>query len=138
MERAIRQLIVLLLSQRARMPGIKFRHILHCHLYLFEMINVICQKNKGKDLPFGGILVVLVGDMFQLPPIVSDDGTYEYLKDGYGGIYFYNSHVIQNNLRNIKLFELNAIFKIYTDVVNHPLKQYQTENRTLTLKLSEQ
>lgn len=82
---------------------------------LFEMINVICQKNKGKELPFGGIPVVLVGDMFQLPPIVTDDATYEYLKDEYGGIYFYNSHVIQNNLKDIKLFELTKSYRQAND-----------------------
>lgn len=82
---------------------------------LFEMINVICQKNKGNDLPFGGIAVVLVGDMFQLPPIVSDDATYEYLKDEYGGIYFYNSHVIQNNIKNVKLFELTKSYRQAND-----------------------
>lgn len=82
---------------------------------LFEMINVICQKNKGSNQPFGGIPVVLVGDMFQLPPIVSDDATYEYLKDEYGGIYFYNSHVIQHNIKNIKLFELTKSYRQAND-----------------------
>lgn len=82
---------------------------------LFEMINVICKKNKGSNQPFGGIPIVLVGDMFQLPPIVTDDATYEYLKDEYGGIYFYNSHVIQNNLRNIKLFELTKSYRQAND-----------------------
>ena len=34
------------------------------------------------------------------------------------------------------MYSLNAIFEIYTDVVNIPLKQYQSENRTLTFNLS--
>lgn len=82
---------------------------------LFEMINVICQKAKRSNQPFGGIPVVMVGDMFQLPPIVSDDATYEYLKDEYGGIYFYNSHVIQHNIKNIKLFELTKSYRQAND-----------------------
>ena len=32
-------------------------------------------------------------------------------------------------------FSLNAIFEIYTDVVNQPRKQFQTDNRTLQVKL---
>ena len=32
-------------------------------------------------------------------------------------------------------FAVNAIYEIYTDVVNHPKKQYQTENRTNSVKL---
>ena len=61
---------------------------------LFEMMHQICQKALGNDKPFGGIPLVLVGDMFQLPPIVSDDAVFEYLKKEYGGIYFFNSHDI--------------------------------------------
>lgn len=34
-------------------------------------------------------------------------------------------------------FALTAIFEIYTEVVHQPQKQYQTENRTITVKLSE-
>ena len=33
-------------------------------------------------------------------------------------------------------FAVNAIYEIYTDVVNHPLKQFQTENRTLSVSLA--
>lgn len=33
-------------------------------------------------------------------------------------------------------YALNVIFEIYTDVVKHPLKQYQLDNKTLTLKLA--
>lgn len=51
---------------------------------LFEMMNQICQKALGNSKPFGGISVVLVGDMFQLPPIVSEEAVYEYLKKNMG------------------------------------------------------
>lgn len=73
---------------------------------LFEMINQICQKALCNNKPFGGIPLVVVGDMFQLPPIVSEDAVLDYLKREYGGIYFFNSHIIQKELPNIKLFEL--------------------------------
>lgn len=82
---------------------------------LFEMMNQICQKALENNLPFGGIPVVLVGDLFQLPPIVSDDAVYEYLKREYGGIYFFNSHVIQKELDNIKLFELAKSYRQQND-----------------------
>ena len=83
----------------------------------FEMINVICQKSMGNVLPFGGIPIVVVGDMFQLPPIVSDEAVLAYLKKEYGGIYFFNSHVIHNNLTNIKLFELTKSYRQLNDPV---------------------
>lgn len=82
---------------------------------LFEMMNQIWQKALENTLPFGGIAVVLVGDLFQLPPIVSDDAVYEYLKREYGGIYFFNSHIIQKELDNIKLFELAKSYRQQND-----------------------
>ena len=82
---------------------------------LFEMINQICQKSMGKSEPFGGIPVVLVGDLFQLPPIVSDDAVLEYLKQEYGGIYFFDSHIIKSELRHIKLFELTKSYRQNND-----------------------
>ena len=32
-------------------------------------------------------------------------------------------------------FTLNAIFEIYTDVIKHPQRQYQSENRTVSVDL---
>lgn len=82
---------------------------------LFEMTNKICQIAMGNDQPFGGKSIVVVGDLFQLPPIVSDDAVYQYLLREYGGIYFFNSHVIQNNLSRIKLFELTKSYRQQND-----------------------
>lgn len=77
----------------------------------FEMTNQICQKAKGNDLPFGGIPVVVVGDLFQLPPVVSDEAIHNYLINEYGGIYFFDSHVIQKNLDKVRLFELTKSYR---------------------------
>lgn len=82
---------------------------------LLEMINQIFQKSFGNRLPFGGITTVLVGDMFQLPPIITDEAVLEYLKEEYGGIYFFNSHVIQKEIHNLKLFELNHSYRHEND-----------------------
>lgn len=81
----------------------------------FEMMNRICQIAKGNDLPFGGIPVVVVGDLFQLPPIVSEEAIHKYLVNEYGGIYFFDSHIIKNNINDIKLFELTTSYRHKND-----------------------
>ena len=35
-----------------------------------QIIDMVCREIKKNNLPFGGIQVVLVGDFFQLPPVV--------------------------------------------------------------------
>ena len=74
---------------------------------LLEMIHKILSTGMGNDLPFGGIKIILVGDLFQLPPVVESEETLKYLKNEYGGVYFFDSHIIQENLSQIKFYELN-------------------------------
>jgi ATP-dependent exoDNAse (exonuclease V) alpha subunit len=35
----------------------------------FDNLNLICQHFKENNLPFGGLQIILCGDLFQLPPI---------------------------------------------------------------------
>lgn len=43
------------------------------HDYRLDMVNEICRLVRRKDMPFGGIQVVMSGDFFQLPPINRSD-----------------------------------------------------------------
>lgn len=81
----------------------------------FEMMNCIFQKVLDNTKPFGGVPVVVVGDLFQLPPIVSDEAIGQYLDKEYNGIYFFHSHVIKDNIHSIKLFELTKSFRQLND-----------------------
>jgi len=44
---------------------------------MFELLNKIAKRIRGKDTPFGGMQVVFVGDFFQLPPIEKDGFCFE-------------------------------------------------------------
>lgn len=82
-----------------------------------EMIHRIFCKVMASTEPFGGIPVVLVGDLFQLPPVVADATTYEYLIEEYGGIHFFHSHVIADAADRMTFFELNKSYRQLNDPV---------------------
>lgn len=39
------------------------------HDYRFDMVDEVCRLVRKKDIPFGGIQVIMSGDFFQLPPV---------------------------------------------------------------------
>jgi len=67
---------------------------------LMQAIDVSLRKNTGnKNLPFGGVQVVMFGDLYQLPPVVMSIEERNYLQENYGGLYFFNAPVF----REVKL-----------------------------------
>ncbi|MBH1956514.1 AAA family ATPase [Candidatus Saccharibacteria bacterium] len=43
------------------------------HDYRLDMVDEVCRLIRRKDIPFGGIQVIMSGDFFQLPPINRGD-----------------------------------------------------------------
>lgn len=39
------------------------------HAWLFDMVDEVCRRLRRDTRPFGGLQVVLSGDLFQLPPV---------------------------------------------------------------------
>ncbi len=62
---------------------------------LLDTIDAVLQHVKHRpQLPFGGVQVILIGDLFQLSPVVREDDWMR-LRDYYVGPYFFQSHVMQ-------------------------------------------
>jgi ATP-dependent exoDNAse (exonuclease V) alpha subunit len=51
------------------------------HHFRLDMVNQVLQKVHQNNLPFGGIQVILCGDLFQLPPIMRGGGLPKYITD---------------------------------------------------------
>lgn len=105
----------------------------------FEMINKICQIALKSNEPFGGIRVIVVGDLLQLPPIVEDDEVMKYLDKEYGGIYFFNSHIIQQQLNDIAFFELKKSVRHNGDLnYEKLLDRFRTSNAQYDVQILDQ
>src|SRR5690606_18223270 len=57
---------------------------------LLDGISAYLRLNRGIDKPFGGLTVVMVGDLFQLPPVI-DEKTSILFEQVYGSPEFYNA-----------------------------------------------
>lgn len=76
---------------------------------LMEGINAKLQMARRSDEPFGGVQMIMFGDLYQLPPVVSDGQLHRYFNHTYGGIYFFNAPVFEKT--DLKIYELGKIFR---------------------------
>jgi hypothetical protein len=76
---------------------------------ILDAIDTILRHFRRKpNTPFGGVQVLLIGDLFQLPPVVPQ-GDWEILKMYYEGPFFFHSKVMQQS-RPLYL-ELKKIYR---------------------------
>jgi ATP-dependent exoDNAse (exonuclease V) alpha subunit len=84
-----------------------------------DCIDVVLQNVCKNNKPFGGKKVLLVGDPFQLPPVVKSDERHR-LKQHYTSEYFFHAKVFQK-INPIKI-ELQEIYrqneKTFIEVLN--------------------
>ncbi|XID74285.1 ATP-dependent RecD-like DNA helicase [Alkanindiges sp. WGS2144] len=62
---------------------------------LLDGISAYLRLNRGVDKSFGGLTVVMVGDLFQLPPVI-DEKTRDLFVQVYGSPKFYNARCLKN------------------------------------------
>jgi len=63
---------------------------------LLDAIDFTLRKIRRKDFPFGGVQVLFIGDLLQLPPVVKNE-EWRVLRNYYRGIFFFNAKVIQES-----------------------------------------
>jgi ATP-dependent DNA helicase PIF1 len=89
---------------------------------LMDKIDERMREAKGSHEPFGGAQVIMIGDVFQLPPIVEDDkNVRQYFDDLYGGGTFF-FHALVWEKASFKIFELQQVFRqkdpVFKEILN--------------------
>jgi hypothetical protein len=61
---------------------------------LMDAMDILARRARKNDAPFGGIQVVAIGDLFQLPPVITRDAAKYYESEyGHKHAYFFDSNV---------------------------------------------
>jgi len=74
-------------------------------------IDQSLRINRGKSRePFGGLRLVMFGDLHQLPPVVQEGEAAEYLDSTFGGPFFFSVGALQDGVGTHRL-ELTEVFR---------------------------
>ena len=63
---------------------------------LLEAMNFVMQKIRKNNSVFGGVQLLFIGDLLQLPPVIRQD-EWQVLKKYYTGKFFFHAPIIQQN-----------------------------------------
>ncbi len=76
---------------------------------LLDCVDKFMRLNgKTKELPFGGTQMIFIGDLYQLPPVVTGEERILFRTD-YQSPYFFSAKVFENF--KMELLELNKIYR---------------------------
>ena len=87
---------------------------------LLDAMDFMLRSVRKKNVPFGGIQVLYIGDLLQLPPVVRNE-EWEVLRKYYKGKFFFHSHAVQQDPP--MYIELDKIYRqtdsVFIDVLNN-------------------
>ncbi len=75
---------------------------------LLDSVDAVLRRLRRDERPFGGVQLLLIGDLFQLPPVAKPD-EWQLLQDYYSSIYFFSSHALAGT--SLLTIELKKIYR---------------------------
>ncbi|MUP40022.1 helix-turn-helix domain-containing protein [Labilibaculum euxinus] len=95
---------------------------------LLDGIDEVLRKFKNRNLPFGGVQVLMIGDLQQLPPVVKNE-EWSLLRNHYETPFFFSSRAfLQSQHISIELTHVyrqkdESFIKILNEIRNNQLSQ---------------
>ncbi|GAL87709.1 DNA repair and recombination protein, putative helicase [Sporocytophaga myxococcoides] len=119
-----------MLLKQLRFGGMKRRLLLELELLiidevsmlrsdLLDAIDLILKQVRKTNAPFGGVQLVFIGDLLQLPPVIKEED-WAILKKFYTSPFFFDSHVLRT--APPQYLELKKIYRqtneVFIDLLN--------------------
>lgn len=111
------------------------------HGHRLDMINEVCKLLRKNSEPFGGLQVVLVGDLFQLPPVSRDAETVDFVHESLTWAelapkicYITEQHRQQNDglLELLEAMRSGDLETFHEELLGERLGQRPDENQPVT------
>lgn len=77
---------------------------------LLDCINVFLQNSRENNKPFGWVQMIFVGDLYQLPPVVTSRER-DFFQTQYSSPYFFDSKIIKQKEFDFEFIELQKIYR---------------------------
>lgn len=111
-------------SQQRKFTGEKIRLIQSLDLLVIDEISMVradvldgmdavLRRYRNRSKPFGGVQLLMIGDLHQLPPVVKDE-EWNLLRGHYETAYFFGSHALRET--HPVSIELKHIYRQSDDV----------------------
>jgi hypothetical protein len=95
---------------------------------LLDAMDWTLRKTRHINAPFGGVQVLFIGDLQQLPPVVKSE-EWQVLSKHYAGWYFFHAHVIREAMP--VYVELKTVYRqqdqLFVDMLNKLRNNVLTE-----------
>lgn len=79
---------------------------------MFDGINKCLQRNRDrKNEAFGGVKIIMFGDLCQLPPVVTGDDRIALEHHNYESPYFFGSKIFKSMRSSFRYIEFTRIFR---------------------------
>lgn len=77
---------------------------------LMDAMDILARMARRNNEPFGGLQVLAIGDLFQLPPVITRDATVYYRQNyGHDNAYFFDSHVFRR--ANFIRYDFDLVYR---------------------------
>jgi ATP-dependent DNA helicase PIF1 len=96
---------------------------------LFDCMDQFLKSACNSSKPFGGKQVIMIGDLYQLPPVLKREERATF-SSYYGSPYFFSSQVMKQVVQELRYIELSHVFRQKDNEFIHLLQKIR--NNTIS------